>query len=58
MNFLKENGLGLLVCLMIAIPCHFLGKAFPIVGGPVFAILIGMVLGFARFPHGTFRFHY
>ena len=44
MNFLKENGLGLLVCLMIAIPCHFLGKAFPIVGGPVFAILIGMVL--------------
>jgi uncharacterized integral membrane protein (TIGR00698 family) len=29
---------------MIAIPCHFLGKAFPIVGGPVFAILIGMVL--------------
>ena len=44
MKFLKENGLGLLVCLMIAIPCHFLGQAFPIVGGPVFAILIGMVL--------------
>ena len=30
--------------LMIAIPSWILGKIFPIVGGPVFAILLGMVI--------------
>ena len=44
MNFLKKNGAGLLLCLAIAIPSWFLGKAVPVVGGPVFSILIGMVL--------------
>ena len=44
MNFVKKNGIGLLLCLVIAIPSWFLGKAFDIIGGPVFAILIGMVL--------------
>lgn len=44
MNFLKTNWKGLLLCLAIAIPAFFLGKLLPVVGGPVFAILIGMVL--------------
>lgn len=44
MNFIKEKGAGLLFCLAIAIPSWFLGKSFPIIGGPVFAILIGMIL--------------
>lgn len=44
MNFLRKNGKGLLLCLAIAVPCWFLGKQFPIVGGPVFAILAGMVI--------------
>lgn len=35
---------GLLLCLGLAVICHFLGKKFPIIGGPVFAILLGMVL--------------
>ena len=43
MNFLKKNGAGLLLCLAISIPAWFLGKSFPVIGGPVFAILIGMV---------------
>ena len=43
MNF-KKNYKGMLLCLIIAIPCWFLGKKFPIVGGPVFAILLGMVI--------------
>ena len=34
----------MLLCLMIAIPSWILGKIFPIVGGPVFAILLGMVI--------------
>ena len=44
MNFIKKNGAGLLLCLVIAVPSWLLGQAVPVVGGPVFAILIGMVL--------------
>lgn len=36
---------GVVLCIAIAIPSWFLGKMFPIIGGPVFGILIGMVLG-------------
>lgn len=42
--FFKKNGPGILLSLAIAIPSWFLGKQFPIVGAPVIAILIGMVI--------------
>ena len=35
---------GVLLCLVIALPSFFLGKRFPIIGGPVFSILIGMIV--------------
>lgn len=35
---------GLVLCLVLSIPCWFAGQAFPIIGGPVFAILLGMVI--------------
>lgn len=38
----KLKGIGL--SLAIAIPSWFLGKQFPIIGGPVFAILLGMAI--------------
>lgn len=44
MEFLKKNGFGMLVCLVIALPAWLLGQRFEVVGGPVFAILIGMVI--------------
>ena len=44
MNFLKNNAAGLLLCLIIAVPSWFLGLAVPVIGGPVFAILFGMIL--------------
>ena len=44
MEFMKKNWKGILFCLAIALPSAFLGKKFPVIGGPVFAILIGMVL--------------
>ena len=44
MTKIKQLGPGLLLCLALAVPCWLLGKAFPIVGGPVFAILAGMVV--------------
>ena len=36
---------GLMLSLAIALPAYFLGQAFPIIGGPVFAIILGMILG-------------
>lgn len=44
MNHFSKKLPGILVCLAIAIPAWFLGKKFPIIGGPVAAILIGMIL--------------
>ena len=44
MSVWKDRGLGLFLCLCIALPCWLLGKAVPVVGGPVFAILAGMVI--------------
>ncbi len=44
MNFIKKSWKGFLLCLIISIPCWILGNMFPIIGGPVFAIIIGMIL--------------
>lgn len=41
---MKKNAKGVLLCLLIAVPAWFLGTLFPVVGGPVFAILIGMAV--------------
>ncbi|WP_313152540.1 YeiH family protein [Lacrimispora sp.] len=41
---MKKYAPGALLCLLISAPAWFLGKAFPVIGGPVFAILIGMAL--------------
>ena len=35
---------GIALCLLIASPAWLLGKSFPIIGGPVFGILIGMIV--------------
>ncbi len=40
----KNVAPGVGLCAAIAIPCWFLGEALPVVGAPVFAILIGMVI--------------
>lgn len=40
----KNKYKGVLFCLLIAVPAWLLGKKLEVVGGPVFAILIGMVL--------------
>ena len=44
MKSIQENYKGLLFCLVIALPAAWLGKKFEVIGGPVFAILIGMCL--------------
>lgn len=41
---------GIVICILIATAAFFAGKAFPIVGGPVFGILIGMLVAFFKRP--------
>lgn len=44
MSFINKNYKGILLCLLISIPAFYLGKLLPLIGGPVFAILMGMVI--------------
>ncbi|MCW3742640.1 YeiH family protein, partial [Burkholderia cenocepacia] len=44
MSFLSKNGAGILVCLLISILSWYLGGFFPVIGAPVFAIFMGMLL--------------
>lgn len=44
LKWLKTNWAGILLCLIIAVPAWLLGELVPVVGGPVFSILIGMIL--------------
>lgn len=44
MVFVRKNLKGVILCLVIAIPAWLLGKLAPVVGGPVIAILLGMVI--------------
>lgn len=47
---MKKNFAGISACLVIAIPAWLLGRAFPIIGGPVFGILFGIILALFRRP--------
>ncbi len=55
MDFINKNGKGLLLCLAIAVPSWLLGKAFPIIGGAVIAILAGMVVTLFFKEKGSFE---
>ncbi len=40
----KEKFPGVLLCFLLALPCWWLGHKFPVIGAPVFAIVLGMIL--------------
>ncbi len=44
MKKMSEKIPGVVLCLALSIPAWWLGKLLPVVGGPVFAILMGMVV--------------
>ena len=44
MELLKGRWRGLALCLAIAVPAAYLGNRFPIIGGPVIAIIAGMIM--------------
>lgn len=54
MEFINSKGKGMLLCLAIAIPAWLLGKHFPIIGGPVIAILAGMIIAIFFKNQGSF----
>ncbi len=41
----KDLWRGVALTLVISVPAWLLGRRFEVIGGPVFAILIGMVMG-------------
>ncbi len=47
MNKIKNHIPGVLLCTAIAIPAWLLGKLLPLIGGPVIAIIAGMLLSYA-----------
>jgi len=44
MLWIKNNYKGFLLCLPITAAAWLLGRMFPLVGGPIFAIVIGMIV--------------
>lgn len=43
-KFISKNWLGLFICFIIALPSWTLGKKFPVIGGPMIAIISGMII--------------
>lgn len=52
---MKKYVPGIFLCLTLSIPAWFLGKLFPVIGGPVIAILLGMLV--APFLKDKIIFH-
>ncbi len=50
MDFFKTKGRGILLCFIIAVPAWLLGRAVPVIGGPVFGILFGIVIAIFNRP--------
>lgn len=42
---IQKKILGVSLCVLIAVPAWFLGQWLPLIGAPVFAIFIGMLVG-------------
>lgn len=55
MDFINKNGKGIFLCFLIAMPSWLLGRQFPIVGGPVIAIIAGMIVTFFIKERKTFE---
>lgn len=45
MKSIQNKVAGVVLCAILALPAWILGQYFPLVGAPVFAILLGMIVG-------------
>ncbi len=55
MTWITEKGRGMLLCLCIAAPAYLLGTLLPVIGGPVFAILMGMAIAQLPLNRGKYQ---
>ncbi len=56
MNWLYENILGIFFAFILALIATWLGDHFPIVGGPVFGIVLGIIINnIFRKPQKTLK---
>jgi len=55
LEFIKKSWKGILLCICIAAPSWWLGQLVPVAGGPVFAILIGMIANYLVRGDASFR---
>ena len=55
MEFLSKTWKGIILSLVIAIPSWILGNTFPVIGGPVIGILLGMVVTIFIKDHTPFK---
>lgn len=55
MNNITKKLLGVIFCLITAIPAWILGKIFPIIGGPVIAIIFGMLINMFWTPTKKYK---
>lgn len=55
MQFIQQSWKGILICFGIAIPSWWLGQQIPVIGGPVFAILFGMIIHYFIQTNGAVR---
>ena len=46
-DWFKNNLYGIAICLIISIPAFILGNLFPVIGGPIIAIIFGMIIALA-----------
>jgi uncharacterized integral membrane protein (TIGR00698 family) len=46
MRSINKNLPGIILCTLVAIPSWLLGKTFPLIGGPIIAIISGMLIAF------------
>ncbi len=44
MEIVRKNWKGFVLCFIIALPSWFVGRTFPLLGGPVTAIIVGMII--------------
>ena len=55
MQSIQKKLPGIAVCLAIAIPSWLLGRLVPVIGGPLIAILLGMVIALLWSPGEMFK---
>ena len=53
MDLIRKNMSGVLLCGALAVPAAVVGQMFPVIGGPVLAIIAGMPVSYTHLCQGN-----